>query len=417
MWRWGFEVVDNINKKWKIKPLSQFCELITDGTHLTPPLVESGIPMLDVKDLDESFNINFDNAKKFITKKTDDELGKKCKPREDDILISSRGTIGRIGIIKKNQDFNIMGNMILVRVNKNILNVKFTAYGLKLLKYEFDKLSRGVAQKGLYLNNVRKFNYFCPELEEQQLIVDEIEKQFTRLDASVKDLKSVKEKLEIYRKSVLEKSFYGDSKNLPQIITPNKQSIKRGPFGGSLKKEIFVPKGYKVYEQQHAINNDFSIGRYFITSEKFEEMNSFSVKPGDFIISCSGTIGKIAEVPIDAERGIINQALLKITLDNSKILNKYFKYLFESELIQRHLTKISRGVAIKNVPSVKELKEINFPVPSMKEQTQIVQEIESHFSVINRLEQTVDSALIKTELLRKSILKSAFEGKLVTVND
>ncbi|MBS3085076.1 hypothetical protein J4225_00110 [Candidatus Pacearchaeota archaeon] len=86
-------------------------------------------------------------------------------------------------------------------------------------------------------------------------------------------------------------------------------------------------------------------------------------------------------------------------MENSKITNKYFRYVFESELIQRHLTIVSRGVAIKNVPSVKELKEIKFPV--------------SKFSVIDKVEETVNQSLIKAEKLRKSILKSAFEGKLV----
>ncbi|MFH1127003.1 MAG: restriction endonuclease subunit S, partial [archaeon] len=105
--------------------------------------------------------------------------------------------------------------------------------------------------------------------------------------------------------------------------------------------------------------------------------------------------------------------LLKITLDNSKVLNKYFFYLFESDYVQKYLTKISRGVAIKNVPPMKDMKNIEFPIPSIQEQSQIVQEIESRFSIIEKLEETVDSALKKSELLRKSILKSAFEGKLV----
>jgi len=100
-------------------------------------------------------------------------------------------------------------------------------------------------------------------------------------------------------------------------------------------------------------------------------------------------------------------------MENSKITNKYFRYVFESELIQRHLTIVSRGVAIKNVPSVKELKEIKFPVPSIEDQKQIVQSIESKFSVIDKVEETVNQSLIKAEKLRKSILKSAFEGKLV----
>ena len=57
--------------------------------------------------------------------------------------------------------------------------------------------------------------------------------------------------------------------------------FRRGPFGGSLKKEIFVSSGYKIYEQQHAINNNFELGNYYITQEKFNAMKSFEVLPND----------------------------------------------------------------------------------------------------------------------------------------
>ena len=76
--------------------------------------------------------------------------------------------------------------------------------------------------------------------------------------------------------------------------TPN--SIKRGPFGSSLKKEVFVPSGVKIYEQQHAINNDFTLGQYYVDEAKYQELKVFRVSPGDLIISCSGTIGKIIEI-------------------------------------------------------------------------------------------------------------------------
>lgn len=257
-------------------------------------------------------------------------------------------------------------------------------------------------------------------VDQQGKIVDAIETQFTRLDAAVKSLKAVKAKLEIYRQSVLHEAFKTGFSNtcafnklkLDDIKSSEKHSIKRGPFGGSLKKEIFVPQGYKVYEQKNAINNDFEIGKYFISAEKFQEMAVFKVKPGDFIISCSGTIGRIARVPEGAQEGIINQALLKIQINESVILPRYFQYLFKSDVIQKRLTKISRGVAIKNVPSVKDLKNLELSIPVIKEQIRIVDEIESRFSVIDKVEEVVDSTLLKADRLRKSILKSAFEGKL-----
>ena len=86
----------------------------------------------------------------------------------------------------------------------------------------------------------------------------------------------------------------------------------RGPFGGSLKKSCFVESGYAVYEQ-HAIYDQFTDVRYFIDEAKFNEMKRFELKPNDLIMSCSGTMGKVAIVPQNIEKGIINQALLKLT--------------------------------------------------------------------------------------------------------
>jgi type I restriction enzyme, S subunit len=289
-------------------------------------------------------------------------------------------------------------------------------YFMHFLKSNFAKMNhdiKGAAIPHLKQKEMLDMEIWLPELLVQEKIVEGIEKQFSRLDESEKELKDVERKLSLYKKTVLKKAFHGDSTEFKNIVSKEKHSMKRGPFGGSLKKEIFVPEGYKVYEQKNAIKDDFEIGKYYITNEKFKEMEMFSVKPGDFIISCSGTIGKIAQIPENAPRGIINQALLKITLDQSKILNNYFRYLFISEYIQRHLTNISKGVAIKNVPHMKIMKQIMFPVPSLEDQEEIVQEIEKKFSIISFTGKEINESLKQIERLRKSILKSAFEGKLV----
>ena len=99
-------------------------------------------------------------------------------------------------------------------------------------------------------------------------------------------------------------------------------SIVRGPFGSALKKEFFVEQDtttYKVYEQKHAIQKSAKIGTYYITSEKFNELKRFECLPGDILMSCSGTMGELYQLPKDCERGVINQALCKFTL-NEKIL-------------------------------------------------------------------------------------------------
>src|SRR5690606_32787546 len=103
----------------------------------------------------------------------------------------------------------------------------------------------------------------------------------------------------------------------------NLATYKKGPFGSALTKRLFIhestPNRVKVYEQKNAIQHNEKIGNYFITFDKYQEMQSFEVNPLDFIVSCAGTIGEIFKLPLDSPKGIINQALMKVTLFNEDI--------------------------------------------------------------------------------------------------
>ena len=86
--------------------------------------------------------------------------------------------------------------------------------------------------------------------------------------------------------------------------------------------------------------------------------------------------------------------------------------MYYIQLIQQILDIKASATAQKNI-NLGTFMKTNFPVIDEKLMEEIVNKIESKFSVIDKLEEYVDSALTKTEQLRKSILKSAFEGKLV----
>lgn len=75
---------------------------------------------------------------------------------------------------------------------------------------------------------------------------------------------------------------------------------KKGPFGSSITKAMFVPDSpdaIKIYEQKNAINKDATLGNYFISAEKYETLKGFEVFPNDIIVSCAGTIGEAYVLP------------------------------------------------------------------------------------------------------------------------
>jgi type I restriction enzyme S subunit len=155
---------------------------------------------------------------------------------------------------------------------------------------------------------------------------------------------------------------------------------KKGPFGSSLTKEMFVPKSntsIKVYEQKNAIYKNCTLGNYYISASKYETMKSFEVFPKDIIVSCAGTIGETYVLPDNAPKGIINQALMKIKLFNQEILDFYLIYF--DYILKNQAKRNSKGSAIKNIPPFEILKRMLMPIPPLAEQKRIVDKIDEIF--------------------------------------
>ena len=192
---------------------------------------------------------------------------------------------------------------------------------------------------------------------------------------------------------------------------------KKGPFGSSLTKSMFVEKGVdtiKVYEQKNAIQKDIKIGNYYITKDYFlEAMTGFEVKPNDIIVSCAGTVGETYIIPNNAEKGIINQALMKITLIeqiHKKYYLEYFDYFLKEESRRQ-----SQGTAIKNIPPFKIFKEFPFPLPPLEEQQEIVRVLDEVLENENKVKELLELEE-RIDILEKSILHKAFKGELGTQN-
>ena len=194
---------------------------------------------------------------------------------------------------------------------------------------------------------------------------------------------------------------------------------KKGPFGSSLTKSMFVPKSdssIKVYEQKNAIQKDSTLGNYYITKKYYEEkMSGFTVNPGDIIVSCAGTIGETYVMPDNIELGIINQALMKMEIF-APINIDYFLLYFDY-VLKQSAKDSSKGSAIKNIPPFDIFKKLLLPLPSLVEQQCIVDKLKELEPYINDYDKAYEKIeKLNTDfpdLLKKSILQEAVQGKLV----
>ena len=217
-----------------------------------------------------------------------------------------------------------------------------------------------------WIEKYSKFKIPLPPLPIQKEIVCILDK-FTELTKKLsEELIARKQQYEYYREQLF---TFGDDvewKSLKELLKP--KGYIRGPFGSALKKEFFVNEGVPIYEQQHAIYNkrDF---RYYIDNNRAEKLKRFMVKPYDLIISCSGTIGKISIITPQEREGIINQALLILRLDLTKVKIRYIKYYLECFT---NLIVTSSGGAVTNIEKREIIEKIKIPIPLLKEQQRIV---------------------------------------------
>ncbi|WP_068599382.1 restriction endonuclease subunit S [Vaginella massiliensis] len=422
---------------------------------------EKGLPLIRIRDIFQKATENLYSG----------EYSEDFLVRRNDFLI---GMDGDFKISKWPGELGLLNQRVCrIILQSNLMSKEYVFLCIQPYLDAIHSETSAVTVKHLSSKTISEIPIPLPPLPEQRAIVKKIEALFSSLDAGIADLKKAQDQLKIYRQAVLKKAFEGEltkewrekqtdlptaeelkqalkliidealkNKNITKgnyfpdyangssgfnipnkwnffalkaIVQPNKTSLKRGPFGSALKKEFFIEKGVPVYEQGHAINDEPFRHRYFISDEKYEELKGFTAGPNDLIISCSGaTLGRICHLPQNADIGIINQALLKISLNERIILHKYFIIMFRSEIFQRLIFEKSLGTAMPNMVGMNELKDIAIPIPSIQEQAQIVKEIESRLSVCDAVEQQIKDSLSQAEALRQSILKKAFEGKLLS---
>lgn len=318
-------------------------------------------------------------------------------------------------------DNNVMSVVPVIEQSK-----RFIYYFLKTV--DLTDVSRSTTVPSIRKGDIEQLPIHWPSLAEQKVIADKLDTLLAQVESIKARLERIPEILKQLRQSVLAAAVSGklteewrklnDEGGFSEttwegILRDKKNSFKRGPFGSALKKSMFVESGFKVYEQYCPINDDCTYARYYITPEKFEEMKAFEVLDGDFLISCSGvSLGRITQVPFGSERGIINQALLRVRLNNQLYNDDFFKLVFRSPSFQKDLFENSTGSAIPNLKGVKELKAMVIPLPSLNEQEKIVELVNHHFEAISGIDECVRSALDRVNSLTQSILAKAFRGEL-----
>ena len=281
---------------------------------------------------------------------------------------------------------------------KNEVLPKYLFYGTQYLILRFP--DKGYAR---HYQHIEKMDLRLPELEEQLRIVNRIEELFSELEKGVETLETIKKQLTVYRQAVLKEAF----EEITHYV--HFGSCIDSRLGKMLDKEKNTGSFRKYLRNINVRWFSFDITDLLEMKIENSEMDKYTISKGDLVICEGGEPGRCAVWTKD-ESICYQKALHRVRFTDGSNPYFYMYYLWFAAQTGK-LKEYYTGTGIKHLTG-QSLVKISVPTVERKQQDQIVKMIDSHLSVCDSIDQTVDTALSQAEAMRQSILKKAFEGGL-----
>lgn len=332
-------------------------------------------------------------------------------------------------------DFNFIAGADGIKIlsSKTFFDEKLFYYFCLAIKFP----NKGYSRHYQYLS---KAMINIPPLNEQKRIVEKIESEFDKIDKGIEKLELAKEQIKQYRQSILKSAFEGkltkqnfaddSAVELLKRINPQARPVitehlpqgwiecelgeiatvkggKRLPAGAKYSeiKTNFPYIRVKNFDNMTVDTTDIK----YLTLDIQKKIKNYIISKEDVYISIAGSIGKVGIVPDELDNANLTENAAKII---HKINKKYLTYYLNSSSVQHQISLFTKSTTQPKLALYK-IEEISIKLPPLNEQQRIVEEIEKRFCVADKVEKVVKENLEKAKQLKQSILKKAFEGRLV----
>jgi type I restriction enzyme S subunit len=428
-----------IPKGWKIVNLKSITDSIQYGYTKSSSKVKIGPKFLRITDIQDN-KVQWDDVP--YCKISNENRGKYLLKDGDLVFARTGATVGKSFLIKGDIPEAVFASyLIRVRVSKEI-NEKYLSYFFNSLNYwsQITEGQVGIGQPNVNGTKLGQLKISIAPKDEQLSIVSKIEELLSDLENGKQQLQLAQQQLKVYRQSLLKWAFEGrltsvastsSASESSTVVEPVETTGKYGELPEGWKWVILKDITKEISDGDHQAPPKASIGIPFITisniiksSNKIDFTNTFKVsqsyyqnlkinrKPfkGDVLYTVTGSFG--IPVIIDFNLDFCFQRHIGLIRPLENVNQKWLYYLLQSPQIYSQAEKTATGTAQKTV-ALSSLRNFSIPFCTLDNQLKIVNELESKLTVCDKIEETINESLQQAETLRQSILKKAFEGKLI----
>lgn len=401
---------NDIPKHWKVKTLGDVADYLNGRAFKPTEWEKNGLPIIRIQ------NLNNENAAyNYSTKEFED----KYKICYGDLLFAWSASLG--AYIWRGKEAWL--NQHIFKVVPKECDKNFLFFLLMKVTTELYSKSHGSGMVHITKKTFENTKILLPPLSEQKAIVEKIEEFFSELDKGIEELRTAQDQLKVYRQSLLKWAFEGKltNDNVEDGKLPKGWKTQiLGAISSMCLGKMLDKRKNRGDLKPYLRNINVRWGRFEINDlqeMRFEEHEKerYEIKEGDLIICEGGEPGRCAVWNNNKITMRIQKALHRVRMNDtnsSKYLYYYMLWASKNGTLEKYFT----GTTIKHLTG-KQLSKLVVPSPSLSEQQRIVEILEEKLSVCDQMEQTIAQSLQQAEFLRQSILKQAFEGKLVTVQE
>jgi type I restriction enzyme S subunit len=394
--------------KWAT--LEEVSTLISKGTTPTTlgcSFVSEGVPFLRAEDVTGTA-VDPKAVAYYISAETNKILSR-SRIQPGDLLITIAGTLGRIGYVPMNAPpLNCNQAVAFVRLNPQVIDLSYASFACQGQIADLLTLRKIGTIGNLNLEQVRQFKIPLPPLCEQKRIA----KLLNRSDRLHRARRYSLELTDTFLPSAFLELFGDPAENprnfdrvqVEDLFSDSRDGAKCGPFGSALKKHEYVATGIPVWTMNNVRANEFvEDGCLYITPKKFEELSAYDSQNGDILISRAGTVGRMAIVRTRHPRSVIHSNIIRLSLNDAKILPIFFVVLMT--WFAPRVARLKRGQEdAYSFMSTGSLGELQIPLPPFSLQQKFAALAER----VERLRTVQRESLRQAEHLFASLLHRAF---------
>lgn len=374
--------------------IKDICTSVTDGSHNPPQGIEkSEYMMLSSKNIFDD-EITFDEPR-FLSEKDFEREHKRTQIAVGDVLLTIVGTVGRTAVVDEDMPaFALQRSVAVLHPKNDICLPRFLMYALRGKRTYIENRAKGVAQKGIYLKEVSDIDIYIPDISNQEIIINKLDKVNTIIKLRQEELLALDN---LIKARFVE--MFGDCTNMISL-----SDLCLIITDGTHQSPKFQHEGIPFILVSNLSKNTVTYDTdKFISAETYKELYKRTpIEIGDILLSTVGSYGHPAVVVED--RKFLFQRHIAYLKPKSDILNSYYMHgALLSPGCQRQIEEKVKGIAQKTL-NLSEIRKIRIPVPSLDLQKQYADFVHQ----VNKSKVAVQKALDETQMLFDSLMQEYF---------